>query len=98
MDIKNTNWSELSKNENEHESGPIRATSSTGDARQPGRSGALEWWYRLTAPAEPHETAPLPVRETARRGRLASTTMLFMSVVNILPMPIAFITHNPALL
>jgi len=76
----------------------MRATSGTGTAGQAGRSGALEWWYRLTAPAAPHDTAPLPVREAARRGRLASTTMLFMSVVNILPMPIAFITHNPALL
>ena len=98
MDIKNTSWSTLSNNEDEHGSGSIQAMSGTGTSRKPGRSGALEWWYRLTAPAEPHETAPLPERETARRGRLASTTMLFMSVVNILPMPIAFITHNPALL
>jgi large-conductance mechanosensitive channel len=67
-------------------------------ASQAKRSSLLEWWYRLTAPAEPHENAPLPAREAARRGRLASTTMLFMSLVNVLPIPTAFITHNPMLL
>jgi hypothetical protein len=86
------------KSEIKHRSGSIKAVADPETSRQAGRFRALEWWYRLTAPAEPHETAPLAVREAARRGRLASTTMLFMSVVTILPMPIAFITHNPALL
>ncbi len=62
------------------------------------RSGPLEWWYRLTAPALPSATAPLVTREAARKGRLASTTLLFMSVVTVLPIPVALITNNVPLL
>jgi large-conductance mechanosensitive channel len=86
------------KSEIENRSGPTQAMADAGTSSQAKRFKALELWHRLTAPAEPHETVPLPVREAARRGRLASTTMLFMSIVNILPIPIAFITHNPVLL
>jgi hypothetical protein len=94
-----TNGSVSAQKEAEYgDSGSIQTMSNHETAGQAGRRGPLEWWYQLTAPAEPHERAPLPLREAARRGRLASTTMLFMSIVNVLPMPIAFITHNPALL
>jgi hypothetical protein len=58
----------------------------------------LEWWYHLTAPSEPPPNARLGQREAARRGRLASITLLFMSVVTVLPIPVALIFHNVALL
>jgi hypothetical protein len=74
-----------------------RARDTRGQAALQG-SGPLEWLYRLTAPAEPPTTAPLVKREAARKGRLASTTLLFMSVVTVLPIPVALITNNVPLL
>ncbi len=45
---------------------------------------SLEWWYRLTAPAEAPPTASLAERERARRGRLSSTILLIMLIFLII--------------
>ncbi|MBV9708187.1 MAG: hypothetical protein JO125_12350 [Chloroflexi bacterium] len=62
------------------------------------KAGPFEWWYRLTAPAQPPATAPLRQREAARRGRLASTTLIFMSLITAMALPIAFVAHSIPLL
>ncbi len=46
------------------------------DSRRSPVARALLLWYRLTAPAEPAPSAPFPVRERARRGRLLSVMLL----------------------
>ncbi|HAG97861.1 MAG TPA: hypothetical protein DDW33_13635 [Ktedonobacter sp.] len=59
--------------------------------------GPLGWWYRLTAPAQPPETASLTVRELARRGRLTSATLLVVILLVLAAYPIAFLTPNHVL-
>lgn len=54
----------------------------------------IEWWYRLTAPQEPPETAPLAQRERARRGRLTSTVLFFAAIVLSLAIPIGIFGPN----
>jgi hypothetical protein len=51
--------------------------------RKKQRSG-LAWWYRLTAPKELPENAPLAERERVRRGQLISTAMFFAAIVFVL--------------
>ncbi len=60
--------------------------------------GWFEWWYRWTAPPEPALGASLQQREAARRGRLASTTLFWMTIFTLLPLPVAILSHNTALL
>lgn len=62
------------------------------------RSGPLEWWYRLTAPATPPLSATLAQRELARRGRLASTILFFLIIVLLLVLPIGIFGPNHAIL
>src|SRR5947209_17414361 len=52
-----------------------------------------EWWFRLTAPQEP-ENATFAQREAARRGRLASLTIVFISIFTLVPVPNALIQGN----
>lgn len=69
------------------------------DPRLREKPGPLEWWYRLTAPAEPPITAELTERELARQGRLTSTVLLFVAIsLVILAVPTSIATHNPVLL
>lgn len=49
-----------------------------------------EWWFRLTAPQEP-PNATFAQREAARRGRLASLTLLFISLFTLVPIPNAIL-------
>ncbi|MFL5663598.1 MAG: hypothetical protein ACJ8BW_20000 [Ktedonobacteraceae bacterium] len=58
------------------------------------RAGGLEWWYRLTAPAELPASASLAQRELVRRGRLASTIMFFFVIVLIAVLPIGIFGPN----
>ena len=53
-----------------------------------------EWWYHLTAPKEPEPSASFQKREAARRGRLASTTLFWMTIFTLLPLPVALISRN----
>jgi hypothetical protein len=48
-----------------------------------------EWWFRLTAPRMP-ENATFAQREAARRGRVASQTILYVSLFTMLPLPLAY--------
>ncbi len=59
--------------------------------------GLIDWWYHLTSPAEPSLDAPLRVREVFRRGRLASTIMFFVVVIETAVIPISIIAASPAL-
>ncbi len=43
-----------------------------------------EWWFRFTAPHLP-EKPTFAERELARRGRLASITVLFFSLFMLFP-------------
>lgn len=61
------------------------------------RRGVLDWWYSLTAPAEPLASADLAKRELARRGRLASTIMFFFALVLIVVLPIGIFGPNHAI-
>lgn len=62
---------------------------------RPARSqGPLEWWYHLTAPADPPKNAPLTEREVARRGRLTSATLLIVILLLLAAYPIAFLGPN----
>jgi hypothetical protein len=53
-----------------------------------------EWWFRFTAPPLP-EKATFAQRETTRRGRLASITVLFFSLFMLFPFFQGFIQGNP---
>lgn len=52
-----------------------------------------DWWFRLTAPQEP-ENPTFAQREAARRGRLASLTILFVSFFTLVPVPNVIIHEN----
>jgi len=70
--------------------------SSTLFGSQETKKGALEWWYRLTAPVQPPANASLALRERARRGRLASTITLLLSIGLVVTLPTALIGSNSA--
>ncbi len=53
-----------------------------------------EWWFRFTAPHLP-EKPTFAQRETARRGRLASVTVLFFSLFMLFPFFQGVIQGNP---
>ena len=55
------------------------------------RSG-LEWWYRLSAPAEVAESANFNAREQYRRGRVASLIILgtLCAIIVLLPVVIIY--------
>jgi hypothetical protein len=44
----------------------------------------FSWWFRLTAPKELPDNAPLADRERARRGQLISTVLFFASILFLL--------------
>lgn len=54
----------------------------------------LHWWYGLAAPAEPSAAAPLAVRENARRGRLGSLILLFVTLWGFTAIPTALASKN----
>jgi large-conductance mechanosensitive channel len=53
---------------------------------------SLEWWYRLSAPAEIAESANFTVREQYRRGRVASLIILgtLCAIIFLLPILIIY--------
>lgn len=71
---------------------PSFSPSTPSSKRGPG-----EWWFRLTAPREP-EHATFAQRETVRRGRLASITVLFISLYALIPVPNALLKGNDGFL
>jgi hypothetical protein len=58
------------------------------------RSNWGEWWFHLTAPYLPGN-ATFVQRESTRRGRLASITVLFYSLFTLFPFFQGFIQGNP---
>jgi hypothetical protein len=75
------------------ERGPAAVGTQAAQAQQ---GGPLDWWYRLTTPPAAPVGAALAERERTRRGRLASTIMLGLLVVEVLVLPIGF--SDPATL
>jgi hypothetical protein len=73
----------LSARSHESTSSPPSGPSTIVSSRLKGRG---EWWFRLTAPQEP-ANATFAQREVARRGRLASVTIVFISLFTLLPLP-----------
>lgn len=65
---------------------------------QTEQPGFRVWWYRWTALPEPPQTATLHQREAARQSRLASTTLFWMTVFTLLPLPVALVSRNATLL
>ncbi len=59
---------------------------STGLHNQTDRG---EFWFRWTAPSVP-ANANFAQREAARRGRVASQTILYVSLFTMLPLPLAY--------
>lgn len=60
--------------------------SSTDSYRSNERG---EWWFRWTAPQVP-ENATFDQKEAARKGRVASQTILYVSLFTMLPLPLAY--------
>lgn len=58
------------------------------------KSNWSEWWFRLTAPNLP-EKPTFAQREAARRGRLASITVLFFSLFMLFPFFQGLAQGNP---
>ena len=56
-----------------------------------------DWWFRLTAPKE-LENATFAQREAVRQGKLASLTIVFISIYTLLPLPIALLQGNAGFL
>jgi hypothetical protein len=57
----------------------------------------LGWWYRIAAPPDVPEDAPLREREIVRRGKLTSATLLIEYIFITIVIGVAF-TNNPGLL
>lgn len=53
------------------------------------RSGPMEWWYRLSAPADPLADASLATREIARRGKLTS---IILFAIMLMLVVLSFVT------
>src|SRR5271169_3820590 len=51
----------------------------------------LEGWYRLTSVPVPAPNAPLVKRELSRRTRVASITLLLMTICAMVPVPLAIL-------
>ncbi|MGH2510043.1 MAG: hypothetical protein ACRDHZ_21905, partial [Ktedonobacteraceae bacterium] len=64
------------------------------DQTTTGRKSPLAWWYRLTAPPEPASSASLKVRESVRRGLLASTLLFYLLLLLTLSLPVDIISSN----
>ena len=56
--------------------------------------GVLPWWYRHTAPPDPLPGASFEQRDLVRRGRIASTIMLFLACILVLVVPIGLLGPN----
>jgi hypothetical protein len=56
--------------------------------------GGLGWWYRLTSPAEPAETAPFEEQERFRRGRTGSQLILSLYILLIVSVAASFVGTN----
>lgn len=67
---------------------PVNSTTSASESEADGR---MEWWYRLSAPAEVAESASFITREQYRRGRVASLIILGTLCAIILLLPIIII-------
>ncbi len=57
------------------------------------RKSPLAWWYRLTAPPEPSASASFRIRDAVRRGKLASTLALLLSIVLITIDGLSIVLH-----
>ena len=58
----------------------------------------LKWWYRLSCPPEPADSAPLIEREKFRRGRIVSIITLLLQIFVITSIPAGFSGTNHTLL
>jgi len=58
------------------------------------RREILGWWYSLTSLSDPPEDASLAERERARRGRLASTVLFFVTIILLLALLIGIVGPN----
>ena len=61
-----------------------------------GRVRGLDWWYRLTAPARPVESASFHQRETYRRALLSSILVGLLLLLLLVALSIALLTGNIA--
>ncbi len=55
----------------------------------------LPWWDRLNVLPEIPRSAPLVVRERARRRQLVSTILLVVAGFQLVSLPGAIIDHSP---
>jgi hypothetical protein len=70
----------------------MAASAFTSRPKQKG-----DWWFRLTAPQEP-ANATFAQREAVRQGKLASLTIVFISIYTMLPLPSALLQGSPGFL
>ncbi|HKV59240.1 MAG TPA: hypothetical protein VJO32_13200 [Ktedonobacteraceae bacterium] len=67
---------------------PVNSTHNASESRTNSR---MEWWYRVSAPAEVAESANFSTREQYRRGRVASLIILGTLCAIIVLLPIVII-------
>ena len=58
----------------------------------------LQWWYRITSPPEPADSAPFEERELFRRGRTGSQITIFLFFLIFISFPAAFAGSNSLLI
>lgn len=63
-----------------------------------GEDGVLGWWYRLTSPPLPDESASFDERELFRRGRTGSQITIVLFILLIISYPAAFAGSNSLLI
>ncbi|TMC22238.1 MAG: hypothetical protein E6J34_07095 [Chloroflexi bacterium] len=63
-----------------------------------GMGLVLSWWYGLTSPAQPDESAPFEERELFRRGRTGSQIAIVLFLLLIISYPAAFAGSNSLLI
>lgn len=75
-----------------------QSTSSVIDQESERDTSPLRWWYRFTAPAPVPSNANLQERETSRRGRLTSATLLVVILLVLAAEPSAIFGTNKSLI
>ncbi len=72
--------------------------SQDGSKSPQGLSWVLQWWYRITSPPEPDDSASFEERELFRRGRTGSQITIFLFILLLISFPAAFAGSNPLLI
>lgn len=73
-------------------------TTNTPQGKIQKMAQILKWWYRISSPPEPDESASFEERELFRRGRTGSQITIFLFILLFISFPAAFAGSNSLLI